>query len=173
LQLRPSFTEAHNNLGLVLLQAGQLEEATVHFQQALIFQPTNAPAHTHLGQVLFQEGRVQEAIDHYQAALAIQPDDAYTLNNLAWVLATSPESSARDGTRAVELAQRAERLSGGNNPSILGTLAAAYAEAGRFAEAVSTAQRALASASSHAQTAALQARIALYQSGSPFRDTRP
>jgi tetratricopeptide (TPR) repeat protein len=176
LQLRPNFTEAHNNLGLVLLQAGQLEEATIHFQQALTFQPTNAPAHSHLGQVLLQEGHVHEAIDHYQAALAIQPDDAYTLNNLAWVLATYPEASARDGTRAVEFAQRADQLSGGNNPSILGTLAAAYAEAGKFAEAVSTSRRALTLASAqtnHAQTAALQARIALYQSGSPFRDAHP
>jgi protein O-mannosyl-transferase len=176
LQIRPDFPEAHNNLGLTLLQAGAVDAATAHFQQALTLQPTNAPAHSHLAQALLQEGHVQEAIEHYQAALAIRPDDAYTLNNLAWVLATYPEASARDGAKAVELAQRAERLSGGTNASILGTLAAAYAEAGKFPEAVATSRRALALASAStnpAQVTALRDRIGLYQSGRPFRDRRP
>jgi len=173
LQLRPNFPEAHNNLGLVLLQAGQWDDAIAHFQQAVSLQPTNAPAHSHLGQALLQRGQVEEAIAEYQAAMAIQPADAYTLNNLAWVLATYPDAAARDGVRAIELAQRAAALSGSNNASILGTLAAAYAEAGRFPEAVSTTQRALALVSAHtnsAQAAALKDRLALYQSGSPYRD---
>ena len=142
----------------------------------MTLQPNNAPAHNHLGQVLVKQGRVREAIDHYQAALAIQPDDAYVLNNLAWVLATNPEASARNGTTAVELAQRADQLSKSSNPSILGTLAAAYAEAGRFTEAVASAQRALELASAqtnNAQVPALKTRIRLYQAGFPFRDTGP
>jgi Flp pilus assembly protein TadD len=112
-------------------------------------------------------------VAHYQAAVAALPGNPYLLNNLAWVLATGPQASVRNGGRAVELAQQAERLSGGKDPSILGTLAAAYAEAGRFPEAVATAQRALELATAQAnlaQAEALRARIGLYRAGSPFRD---
>jgi Flp pilus assembly protein TadD len=174
LDLLPNFPEAHNNFALALLHAGQVDAAISHFQQALALQPNNASTHSQLGQALLQKRRVQEAIDHYQAALALQPDDAYTLNNLAWVLATYPEASARNGPRAVELAQRAEHLSGATNSFILDTLAAAYAEAGRFPEATATAQRALALASAQtnsAQVPALLARIRLYHAGCPLRDT--
>jgi protein O-mannosyl-transferase len=173
IEVRPSFAEAHNNLALTLLRAGKVDEAITQFQEALTLQPNNAPAHNHLGHVFLKIGRVQEAIDHYQAALALLPNDAYTLNNLAWVLATNPEASARNGARAVELAHRADQLSASSSPSILGTLAAAYAEAGRFADAVASAQRALELASAQTNSAplpALKARIRLYQAGSPFRD---
>jgi Flp pilus assembly protein TadD len=174
LAIRPGFAEAHNNLALTFLRAGQVADAITQFQQALTLQPNNAPAHSHLGQVLLKQGRWREAIDHYQAALAIQPDDAYALNNLAWVLATCPEASARNGSKAVELAQQAEQLSKRSNPSILGTLAAAYAEAGRFPEATTTAQRALELASTQTnnpQVPTLRARIRLYQARIPFRDS--
>ena len=73
----------------------------------------------------------------------------------------------------MELAQQAERLTAGENPSVLGTLAAAYAEAGRFPEAVAAAQRALELATAQAgaaQVESLRARLGLYQAGSPFRD---
>jgi cytochrome c-type biogenesis protein CcmH/NrfG len=73
----------------------------------------------------------------------------------------------------VELAQQAGRLTGGQNPSVLGTLAAAYAEAGRFPEAVAAAQRALELATARAaavQVESLRARLGLYQAGSPYRD---
>ena len=104
------------------------------------------------------------------------PDHPYLLSNLAWVLATCPEASARNGARAVELAEQARRLSGDKDPVLLGTLAAAYAEAGRFADAVATAQRALelvCAQANTAQTETLRARLELYRSGSPFRDTPP
>ncbi len=89
------------------------------------------------------------------------------------MLATCAEASVRNGARAVDLAQQAERLSGGKDPMILGTLAAAYAEAGRFAEAVKTARQALALAAAQgnsAHVATLQAALAVYEKGSPFRD---
>jgi hypothetical protein len=89
------------------------------------------------------------------------------------VLATSPQASVRNGVRAVELAQQAERLSGGKDLSVLGTLAAAYAEARRFPDAVATAQRALDLATSQTNLTradTLRAQLGLYQAGSPFRD---
>ena len=157
----------------MLLQEGQSDQAIPHFQQALAIQPDNAPAHSHLAQALARVGRASEAIDHYRAALATDPGNAYTLNNLAWALATRAEVSPQEAAQAVELAQQADHLAGGQNPSMAGTLAAAYASAGRFAEAVSTARKAseLALAQTNrAQASALEAQIKLYEAGVPFRD---
>ena len=176
IDLRPNFAEAHNNLALALLQAGQVDEAIAQFEQALALQPNNAPAHNHLALVLLHTGRVREAISHYEAALALQPADANTLNNLAWALATSPDPSARDGARAVTLAEQARQLSHGDNPSILDTLAAAYAEVGRFPEATATAQRALdlaAAQTNSAQQVSLRLRLRFYQARLPFHETGP
>ena len=173
LELRPDFAQAHNNLGLLLLRAGQIEEAITHFERALAIQPNNAPAHRHLAQALAQAARTSEAVEHYRAALAVQPGDVPTLNNLAWILATSSQASLRDGAKAIELAQQADRLSKGTNASILGTLAAAYAEAGRFDEAVAAAQQALALTSSTQNDAlakGLQGRLNDYKAGRPHRE---
>ena len=92
--------------------------------------------------------------------------------NMALVLATFPETRVRNGTKAVELAQRADHLTGDANPSISATLAAAYAEAGRFPNAITTARRALQLATDQGNAAladAIRAQIRLYQSGLPYR----
>jgi tetratricopeptide (TPR) repeat protein len=173
LKLQPNLGSAHNNLANALLRKGQVDEAIAHFQLALKIQPAFAEAHNNLANALLQMGRFEEAVAHYQAAVVALPGHPYLLNNLALVLATCPKASVRNGARAVELALQAERASGGKDPSILGTLAAAYAEAGRFSEAVAAAQRALDLASAQANTAqaeTLRARLGLYQKGCPFRD---
>jgi tetratricopeptide (TPR) repeat protein len=92
-------------------------------------------------------------------------------NNLARVLATSLLASLCNGNQAVKLAQQANQLTGGENPIILSTLAAAYAEAGRFPEAVETAQRALRLAETQSNTTladAIRSQMKLYQAGLPF-----
>src|ERR1039458_6811255 len=141
LELQPDQAGAHNNLANALLSKGQVDNAIAHFQRALSLQPNLAEAHNGLANALLQKGRAEESVTHYQAALAILPEHPRLLSNLAWVLATSPQAAVRNGPRAVELAQQALRLSGGNDPSILTTLAAAYAEAGRFPEAIATPQQ--------------------------------
>jgi protein O-mannosyl-transferase len=177
LEIQPDYADAHHNLGTALLQKGRVDDAIVKFQKTLEIRPDDAPAHNDLGRALLQKGRVDEAIAQFQKALEIRPDFPLAQNNLghtAWVLATSPQASVRNGARAVELAQQAERLSEGRNPVILGTLAAAYAEVGRFTDAVATAQQALqlANAQSNAALAnALQQHIGLYQAGLPFHGT--
>ena len=113
------------------------DEAIAQFQRALEIRPNDPEARRNLQNVL------SKTIRRYRDALQIRPDNAATANNLAWLLATSPVASLRNGGEAVEIARRADQLSGGREPAILGTLAAAYAEAGRFPEALSTAQRAL------------------------------
>ncbi len=172
LQIKPDDAKAHNNLGSALFQKGKVDEAIVHYQKALQIEPDDAKAHSNLGNALLQKGNSDEAIVHYQKALQITPDDAEAQNNLAWVLATCPQASLRNGNQAVELARRANQLTGDGNPVVLGTLAAAYAEAGRFPEAVETAQRALQVAGTQSNTAldkALQSQLKLYQAGLPFR----
>ena len=102
-----------------------------------------------------------------------RPSDANLLNDTAWILATNPNASVRDGAEAVALAQRAVKLSGGREPAILDTLAAAYAEAGRFSEAVKTAQKAIDLATQqNRQTlaASIKARRQLYEAKTPFRE---
>jgi len=115
---------------------------------------------------------LREAIGQWQDALAIQPENGNAASNLAWVFATCPEDSVRDGRHAVELAEKALRISGGKIPMIYKVLAAAYAESGRFADAIETAQRGaeLASQSNPVLATELESNIALYQSGRPLRD---
>ena len=171
LQIKPDFAEAHYNLGYALVQKGKADEAISHFQRALQIKPDYAEAHYNLGTALLKKGNVDEAITCFQKALHIKPDYAEAQNTLAWVLATCPLASLRDGNKAVELAQRANQLTGDGNPVVLRTLAAAYAEAGRFPEAVATAQRALQMAGTQSNPAladAIRSQMKLYQAGLPF-----
>ncbi len=105
-------------------------------------QPGDANAHTGLGNALLQKGALREAISHYERALALASEDPHCRNNMAWVLATSSDASIRDGAKAMQLAEVAVALSGGREPRFLRTLAAAYAESGRFSEALAAARQA-------------------------------
>jgi protein O-mannosyl-transferase len=171
LQSKPDDAKARNNLGDALNREGKLDEAITQFKKAVEIQPDFMEAHRNLAICLRQQGRMGEAIAHYQKALQIEPANPSTQNSLAWLLATCSEVSLRNGNKAVELARRADASTGGNNPVILRTLAAAFAEAGRFSEAAETAQRALTlpGAQSDAKLAGqLQSEMKLYQAGSSF-----
>jgi protein O-mannosyl-transferase len=173
IDLRPENGPAHDNLAKALLRKGRLPEAMVQYRKFLEIEPGNVEARNTLGTALIQQGRVSEAIVQWREALAIQPDNGNAASNLAWVFATCPEDSIRDGTRAVELAEKAMRLSGGKIPMIFRVLAAAYAENGRFSDAIDTARRGadLASRTGNPALASeLESNIALYQSGRPLRD---
>jgi protein O-mannosyl-transferase len=173
IELRPDLADARNELGAALLDEGKVEEAITELQNAVQVAPRFAAAHGNLGNALLRAGRADEALAQYQAAAEIQPTNPYFFNNLSWLLATCPKASVRNGARAVESAETAERLSAGKDPWILGTLAAAYAEAGRFSDAIAAAQRALDLAvaqTNSAQVETLRAHIRLYQAGAPVRD---
>jgi protein O-mannosyl-transferase len=172
---KPDLAEAHNNLGLALARKGMLDEPIVQFRAALEIKPDDAEAHANLAFALAQKGRLDEAIVQWQEVIRLQPDNVISLNQLAWMLASRPEASVQDRARAIELAQRAVKLVGEQDPNILDTLAAAYAAAGRFAEAIKTAEQALTLAANQNDTALaepLSARIKLYQAGSPYHKTQ-
>ena len=127
--------------------------------------------------VLLFSKRGDEAIARFQKALEISPGDpkaCHNLTHMAWVLATSPDTSVRNGVRAVSLVEQVEQFSKGGDPLVLETLGTAYAEVGRFLEAVAVAERAqqLAAQQGNATMADILGRqIKLYQAGTPYRDT--
>ncbi|MGC2627180.1 MAG: tetratricopeptide repeat protein, partial [Candidatus Udaeobacter sp.] len=173
IDVRPENAPAHDNLAKALLQKGQVAEAMVHYRKFLEIEPDNVEARNTLGTALIQQGKLREAISQWQEALAIQPENGNAASNLAWVFSACPEDSIRDGRHAVELGEKALRISGGKIPMIYKVLAAAYAESGRFADAVETAQRGAELAANQgnpALAAELESNIALYQSGRPLRD---
>ena len=136
--------EAHCGLGRALAKLGRPEEACAQFTEALRLAPQYPEARLQLAIALARQGKTTEAISHYRLAKNVPPSapDSAVLNNLAWILAASPSSELRDGAEAVKLAARACELDHRQQPLFIGTLAAAYAEAGRFDEAVAAAQQA-------------------------------
>jgi len=173
LRIKADFAEAHNNLGLALMERGQVTEAIAHYEQALRINPNLAEAHNSLGTVLMGLGRVPEAIRHYEEALRIDPNALETQNNLAWLLATFDPPNGNPA-RAVALAERACRSTGNQVVPYLDTLAAAYAAAGRFNDAVATAQKAIDLARAAGQTqviAQIESRLELYRHGRAYRQS--
>jgi tetratricopeptide (TPR) repeat protein len=174
LAINPRYAEAHYNYGIALAAQEQLDAALAEYGKALEIKPDYAEARINLGNALHRLGRAPEAVAQWGEVVRRQPNNASVLSQLAWVLATSPEAAVRNGARAVELAQRAVQLRGGGNLNDLDALAAACAEAGRFDEAVATAQQAQAFASRQGKTslaAVFETRIKLYRAHRPYRDT--
>src|SRR4029078_3521776 len=115
----------------------------LHCKRVRSTQPEHADAHTILANAFLQKGETGNAIEQYKKTLEIAPRSVPALNNLAWIVATNSDPAFRDGTKALELAQRANDLSGRNNPIVLRTLAAAHANVGQFSRAVEVGQFAL------------------------------
>ena len=173
LAVEPDYAKVRYNLANIFTAHRRWDEAIEQYQQALKQMPDSTHAHYQLGLLLQSQGRFAAAIVQFQKVLELDPKHLASQNNLAWLLATCPDNSVRNGEKAVELAQQAVQLSGGGSPEILDTLAAAYAEAGRFPEAVETASRALdlsVAQNKKSLAGAIQTQRALYQAGSPFRD---
>jgi tetratricopeptide (TPR) repeat protein len=172
LEIQPDIAAAHNNLGHILAGRGQLDEAIAHYHKALQIQPGHVNAQRNLAAALSEREELLKSLAERREALRLRPYDVVLLNDVAWMLATSPNASVRNGAEAVELAGRAMKLPGGQQPAVLGTLAAAYAEAGRFPEAVRTAEQALrlaAAAGDHTLAEMIRTRLELYSSGKPYR----
>lgn len=124
------------------------------------------------GDALLSVGKHAEAVADYNAGLAIEAEDDGILNNLAWVLATSPMDDVRNGTRSIELATKACEVTEYKKPHILSTLAAAYAESGNFEKAIEWSNKAveLGEEELKDQIEQLKDELQHYKDGKPFRE---
>jgi arylsulfatase A-like enzyme/Flp pilus assembly protein TadD len=171
LALQPTNVPTKRELAVVLQQVGQTERARGLLEEALESDPGSPVVWGQLASLRVESGSWSSAVEALERARALAPEDPGLLNFHAWILATAPEDSVRSGARAVELGERlvAKRA---RDAGFLDTLAACYAEAGRFPEAISSAERALelAPALDEAELEAMRARLALYREGRPYRD---
>jgi tetratricopeptide (TPR) repeat protein len=170
---KADYAEAYLGLGALLLAQGRFEESSRAFLEAVRLVPGAADARGKLGMALGAASRHKEAIFHYREALRLKPDQADVLNNLAWILATHPQAEFRDGVEAVRLAERACALTGQKQPVLLGTLGAAYAEAGQFGKAIEAARQARDLAESLGQkelAARNEELLQRYGQGKPWRE---
>ena len=172
IKLQPNYADAYYDRGNILFAQGRIDEAMADWEKTLQIRPADADAHTCLGNALLRRGSVKEAVAEYENAIALAPEDPHSRINMAWVLATAPDASIRDGIKAVEFAQQAMELSGGNDPKFLRTLAAAYAESGRFSEAITIARQAMMTATVQGKAGlahVLYGDVELYRANVPLR----
>jgi tetratricopeptide (TPR) repeat protein len=175
LDLNPKSVAAHNNLANVLRSTGKTAEAIAEWELSLRLNPESGPAHNNLAVNLYSIGRYRDALEHWRAGLRAEPNRLTSLRQFAWALASCPDPAFRNGPEAVALAEKARDLSEGRDAAILSTLAAAYAEAGRFPEAIQAAEHALKLAEEQnvrPLADAIPRWIELYRRGVPVRDSR-
>jgi len=142
LKLMPYDVNVHERFAQLLQREGRNREAIYHDLVALRFKP-DVQTRTGLASLFYQTGSPHQAVEQYRQILRTAPGQLEALNNLAWLLATSGDATVRNGTEAVRYAEQVCQLTGYRQPRFIGTLAAAYAEAGRFPEAVATGQTAV------------------------------
>jgi tetratricopeptide (TPR) repeat protein len=174
LRIQPDAT-AHTNIGYVLALQGNLDEAAVHLAESLRLDPNFARAHYYLGQVLVQREKINEAITHFEEALRLKPDWVEPMNDLAWLLAASKETTIHNPDKAVRLAQQACELTNYKEPGLLDTLAVVYAATGDFSKAIETAEKALELCQSSEQNTLkekIENRLVLYKAGKPYIETQ-
>ncbi len=173
--LDPEYAQAHNNLGAVLQLAGRAVEAVAHYERAIALRPDSIDARLNLGQLLSAQARAGDAAVQFRAVLAARPDHPQALAGLAWILATAADPSLRNADEAIGMAERADASTSGRNVGVLDALAAAYASAGRYDEAVATIERGIKIATdgrSEAIAAQLRTRLDLYRRRQPYRQSK-
>jgi Flp pilus assembly protein TadD len=171
-RLQPARAEARRDLARALYRLGRYREAAAEYEAWARLEPGNAQVRHDLGCCLLAERKVREGLAEWEKALALRPDWVGLMNNLAWIRATAEEPGVRDAGRALELAGRMG-AGGVDQPSLLDTLAAAQAAAGKHAEAAATARRAMELATSAGDRAAvskIDRRIRAYEAGQGWRE---
>lgn len=172
-QADPKLAEPHSNLGALLFVRREYGEAAMQYSDAITLSPTNAGIRFNAGLAFLKVQRVSEAMTQFGEAARLRPGWAEPLNLQAWTLATSGDDKVRNGAEAVKLAEKAATLTAHQQPAILNTLAAAYAETGRFDDAITTANQALEIVKRSNQTnltGRIERALVLYQSHTPLRE---
>jgi tetratricopeptide (TPR) repeat protein len=171
IRLDPRNADVQERMGLLLAQQGKTAEALTNFLQAVHLRPS-PQAYYYVALAYSALKRYDQAVSHYNNALALKPDWPEAMNDLAWILATSPISSVRNGPEAVRLALKACQTAHDSEPRFNGTLDAAYAESGRFEEAIAAAIKTRSLAESAGQASLAEAagqRLDLYRQNQPYR----
>jgi len=173
IRISPTNFNARNNLGMVFLKLGKLNEAIACFDE-LIKQKQDSPkVYVNLAVTYAQQGKYDLAMQNCAKAEQLKPDEAESLNNMAWLFAAIGDLSTNDANKAIDYARRACELTAYNNADHLDTLAVAYAAAGKFNDAIVTAEKALNIAKTAGQentAREIQNRLELYKAGKPYRE---
>ncbi|MFQ5627118.1 MAG: tetratricopeptide repeat protein [bacterium] len=172
IRLNPGFAGAKAAMGESLLAMGLRKQAKIYLKKAIATDSSSARAYFHLGEIYFMERAFGKAVETFHAGLKVDPQDARIAFRLAWLLATAPEPSLRDGAEAVRLAEWVNQKTNGNSPEVLDILAAAYAEKGDFDKAVVAAEMAYAiakKANRYTFADEIQERKKLYAKRRPYR----
>jgi tetratricopeptide (TPR) repeat protein len=163
----------HKNLGDVLMGLGKREEATEQYIKAMQGRSEIPETHFDLSNLLASKHDFDGAIAELKTAIEMKPNWPVALNSLAWILATQPNARLRNGPEAVRLAEQAVALTGSKDAGMLDTLAATYAEAGQFPNAIKAAESAIDIAKNSNQTnlvTEISGRLQLYKAGTAFRE---
>lgn len=170
LGLDPNYPEVHNKMGLALLGAGRTNEAVTQLTEALQTSKNPSEVYYNLGTAYSLLKKHDLAIQNLTKAVELNPNNISALNNLAWALATIGDEFIKD-PKAIDYARHACEITGYSQPNLLDTLAASYAAAGRFDQAVKTAQKAIDLAKIEGQNelaGEIQQRLELYKAGKPY-----
>ncbi len=176
LQSDPNAGAVHHNFAMTLLKLDRPDDAIAHLRRAARLLPNFGDSHMLLGRTLAQRGNDPEARDALLHGFQTAPKHLGLANELAWFLATCPDDQVRDNSLATRLAENLAAATHRKSAEVLDTLAAAYADAGRFDDAARTAEEAVKLTDSKTQTelaAAIQSRIELYRQNKPFRADAP
>ncbi len=169
LRLEPDNARTYIFRGVAYCHASKFDEALEDFNEAIQRNPTSE-AYTYRGMMYMRQGDWVKAISDHRRALTSAEEPADAHNSLAWLLATAPDSGVRDGVEALALATKACELTRWKHSHCIDTLAAAYAEAGNFQEAVKFQKQALALLpKSSRDRSGMEKRLKLYEEHRAYR----
>jgi tetratricopeptide (TPR) repeat protein len=171
IELDPKYPDIDKRMGAALLAAGRPNEAIENLQKSLQINPDEAVVYVSISIAYIKLGNYDLAIENWTRAKELEPNIVEALNNPAWLLVTASAVSSEDANRAIDYAQRVCEMTGYREPQLLDTLAASYASAGRFEEAVTTAQRAIDAAKARGQeeiASKIEKRLELYGAGKRY-----
>ncbi len=175
LSIKPQYADSLQNLGILLTEHGDFNDALSYLQQAVAVRPELAAVYCKLGLALDMKDQAEQAIIYYRECIRFRPDQQDACNNLAWLLATHPDPKFRDGAEAVRLAEHVCEITAYQKAPLIGTLAATYAEAGRFQDAIAAAEKAIAVARGAGEGAVAERNeqlLQLYRAEKPYREPR-
>jgi tetratricopeptide (TPR) repeat protein len=173
LDMNSNYLDAREKMGNVLLAAGKTDEGIAYLNEVLPNSADKWNIYSNLGTAYLLQGKTELAIQSWKKAVKIKPDDVRNLNNLAWLLATRDNVSTEDINKSIEFAQHACELTEYKKPQFLDTLAAAYAAAGKFPDAIVAAEKALNAARAEGKedmARDIQSHLECYQTSQPYRE---